>query len=89
VSAAKSIVSVRVSAEERRLQTDAAGHARTTLSDFVRRSAVEQAELALLDRRVIAIAPEDWERFEAWLHEPPRDVPALRKLAERAPEWQG
>jgi len=63
-------VSVRVSPHERALLEAAAEQARTNLSDFVRRKAVEAAEMELLDQRLVTISPAEWEKFEAWAHAP-------------------
>lgn len=81
-------VSVRVSPSERDLLEAAAAHARTNLSDFVRRKALEAAELDLMDRRIVTIPAADWERFEAWAQAPAKPVPALRALAATKPAWQ-
>jgi uncharacterized protein (DUF1778 family) len=62
--------------------------ASTSLSDFVRRSALEAAETDLLDRRIVTIPAKDWARFEAWASSPAREVPALRKLSKTRPVWQ-
>ncbi len=83
-----SVLSVRVSASERSLLEAAAEQARTSLSDFVRRKAIEAAEAAAPDRRIVTIAASDWERFEAWVDAPARDIPALRKLAASTPAWR-
>ena len=82
------LVSVRVSPSERDLLEAAAAQARTNLSDFMRRKALEAAELALLDHRIITIPAADWERFEAWALAPAKPVPALRDLAAAGPAWQ-
>lgn len=82
------VVSVRVSASERNLLEVAAEQARTNLSDFVRRKAIEAAEMEILDYRTVTIPAKDWEKFEAWVSAPARDVPALRKLARTTPVWQ-
>ena len=82
------VVSVRVSQSERDLLELAAGRARTSLSNFVRSKAIEAAEMAVFDARVVTIAAEDWERFEAWVDAPARDVPALRDLAASHPAWR-
>ncbi|HEX9659979.1 MAG TPA: DUF1778 domain-containing protein [Rhodothermales bacterium] len=81
-------ISVRVSAKERELLEAAAERSRTNLSDFVRRKAVEAAEVDLLRQNRVTIPASDWERFEAWVGSPPKDVPALRKLAETRPAWR-
>ena len=82
------VLSVRVSASERDLLEFAAEQARTSLSDFVRRKAIEAAEMDVLEHRVVTIPAEDWEKFEAWVKTPAKDVPALRKLASSRPAWQ-
>ena len=81
-------VSVRVSPTERDLLEAAAAQARTNLSDFVRRKALEAAEIELLAHPVVTIAAADWEKFEAWAHAPAKPVPALRALAATRPAWQ-
>ncbi len=81
------VLSVRVSPAEREMLQAAAEEARTNLSDFIRRKSVEAAELELMDRSVITIPAEDWERFEAWVNAPAKDVPALRELAKHRPAW--
>lgn len=86
--ASPAIVSVRVSRDERALLEAAAGQARTNLSDFVRRKAIEAAEADLLHRSAVTIPAEDWEKFEAWLDTPAKDIPALRKLSTTPPAWQ-
>ena len=75
-------VSVRVSQHERDLLEAAAAQANTNLSDFIRRKAVEAAEIEVLERRVVTIPATRWKKFEAWVSEPPRDVPRLRALAK-------
>ncbi len=87
-AAPPSVLSVRVSAHERDLLEVAAGQARTNLSDFVRRKAIEAAELDVLAHPVVTIPAEDWDRFEAWVNAPAREVPALRDLLSRRPAWR-
>jgi len=81
-------VSVRTSPPERDLLEAAAAQARTNLSDFVRRKALEAAEMELLTHPVVTIPAADWERFEAWAHAPAKLVPAMRELADSRPVWQ-
>ncbi|HEY7301054.1 MAG TPA: DUF1778 domain-containing protein [Xanthobacteraceae bacterium] len=81
------VLSVRVNPDERALLEAAAEQARTTLSDFVRRRAVEAAEADVLNRSIITIPARDWEAFEAWLRRPPKVIAALRKLARSTPNW--
>jgi uncharacterized protein (DUF1778 family) len=83
-----SIVSVRVSEEERALLEAASDQARTSLSDFIRRKALDAAEGEILERRIVTIPAEHWEDFEAWARKPAKAKPALKELARRAPTWQ-
>ncbi len=81
-------VSVRVSPPEREMLEAAATQARTNLSDFIRRKALEAAEIELLIHPMVTIPAADWEKFEAWAHAPAKPVPALRELAATRPAWQ-
>lgn len=81
-------ISVRVSPNERELLQVAAAQARTNISDFVRRKALEAAEIDVLDHRLVTIPAADWEQFESWVRSPAKDVPALRELAATRPAWQ-
>jgi uncharacterized protein (DUF1778 family) len=83
-----SVLSVRLSDEERVLLEAASSQARTNLSDFVRRKALEAAEADLLDRRVVTIPAKDWARFEAWAAAPAREIAGLKDLASRPPTWR-
>jgi uncharacterized protein (DUF1778 family) len=84
-----SVLSVRVSPNEKAILEAAAGQSRTTLSDFVRRKAVEAAETEMFYRSIVTIPAKDWEAFEAWIDRPAEAVPALAKLACRTPSWEG
>jgi uncharacterized protein (DUF1778 family) len=83
-----SVLSVRVSDEERALLEAASEQARTSLSDFVRRKALEAAEIDVLERRIVAIPAKDWEAFEAWVDRPPQKIAALEELARTDPKWR-
>ena len=61
-----SMLSVRLSDEERSLLEAASSQADTNLSDFVRRKALEAAEIDMAE-----------ERFEAWARKPAREVAGL------------
>jgi uncharacterized protein (DUF1778 family) len=83
-----SVLSVRVSEEERALLEAASDQARTSLSDFVRRKALEAAEMDMLERPVVVIPVKDWEAFEAWANRPPKKIAALEELAHTEPVWR-
>ena len=88
ISAATSILSVRVNSGERELLNAAATELRTSVSDFVRRAAVEAAEIEVSSRTRVTIPAELWEAFEAWLHRPAEDLPGLAELFRRKPTWE-
>jgi uncharacterized protein (DUF1778 family) len=83
-----SVLSVRLSDQERALLETASSQSRTNLSDFVRRKALEAAEADVLERRVVTIPAKDWERFEAWAAKPARVVAGLEELASKPPTWR-
>jgi uncharacterized protein (DUF1778 family) len=83
-----SVLSVRLSDQERTLLEAASSQARTNVSDFVRRKALEAAEADVLERRIVTIPAKDWVRFEAWAAEPAREVAGLKELSGRPPTWR-
>ena len=85
---ATSVLSVRVSEEERQLLEAASEQAHTNLSDFIRRKALEAAEVDFLERRVVTIPAKDWEAFEAWARRPAKEIPALKGLVRKPLQWQ-
>ena len=83
-----SVLSVRLSDDERKLLEAASSQARTNVSDFVRRKALEAAEVEVMERRIVSIPAKDWERFEAWAAKPPRVVAGLKQLSATPPKWR-
>ena len=51
--------------------------------------AVEAAEVDLFQQGTVVIPAANWKKFEAWVNEPARNVPALRNLARTRPAWRG
>src|SRR5437667_12503885 len=82
------VLSVRVNEEERALLEAASTLARTSLSDFIRRKALDAAEADILERRIVTIPAKDWEAFEAWANRPPEEIAGLKDLARTAPTGQ-
>jgi uncharacterized protein (DUF1778 family) len=82
-----SVLSVRVSPDERAILEAAAEQSHTSLSDFMRRKALEAAEIEVLNRTIITIPAKDWGAFEAWINRPAEAIPALAELARRTPSW--
>ena len=60
-----SVLSVRLSDQERALLEAASSQTRTNLSDFVRRKALEAAAAEVLERRIVTIPAKDWKRYSA------------------------
>ena len=85
---ASSVLSVRLSDQERTLLEAASSYARTNVSDFVRRKALEAAEIDMVERRIVTIPAKDWARFEAWAASPPREITGLKDLARKSPTWR-
>ncbi len=83
-----SVLSVRLSEEERALLEAASSQARTNVSDFVRRKALEAAEADVLERRIVTIPAKDWARFESWAAKPAREIAGLEELSRRPPTWR-
>jgi uncharacterized protein (DUF1778 family) len=85
---ATTVLSVRVSAEERAILEAASENARTNISDFVRRKALDAAEIDFMERRTIVIPTEHWEQFETWLHRPGEVIPEIQQLMRTKPPWE-
>jgi len=81
-------VSVRVTSDERDILEAAAKQAHTNLSDFIRRKAIEAAEMEVRGGPAVAIPVVDWEQFEAWARSTPKALPKLQRLAASRPVWQ-
>jgi uncharacterized protein (DUF1778 family) len=86
-SSTTSILSVRISPDERAVLEAAAEQAHTSLRHFVRRKALEAAEIEVLNRTIVTIPAKDWEAFEAWIDRPAEVITGLAELARRAPTW--
>ncbi len=71
---------LRLTPEAKRRITAAAEAQQRSVTDFVLQSALERADEVLADKRVWVLDAEQWERFQAALDAPPRDLPRLRKL---------
>jgi uncharacterized protein (DUF1778 family) len=82
------VLSVRVSSEERALLEAASENARTNISDFVRRKALDAAEVDFMERRSVVIPAEHWEALEAWLHRPGEVKPKLQALLKSKAPWE-
>ncbi len=82
-----SVLSVRVSPDEKAMLQAAASETRSSVSEFMRRKALEGAEIELMERRIVTITADQWSAFEASLAAPAKNIPALKELAQRPPAW--
>lgn len=72
--------SIRATARQKDLIERAAVRSNKTISEFVLENAVEAAEALEMDNANFVVSRERYEQFLAALDEPPRSIPALRKL---------
>jgi uncharacterized protein (DUF1778 family) len=73
---------LRITPKNKRLlqQAASASHV-SSLTEYVVRSAMRQAEQDLLERRTFVLRGKDWDTFTRSLESPARVVPALERLA--------
>jgi uncharacterized protein (DUF1778 family) len=81
-------LNIRIKAPQRALIERAAQRAKKSISDFVRDSAIQEAENILLDTTQIELDPAAWEQFTAALDAPPAENPRLRDLMTRKAPWE-
>ncbi len=72
--------SIRATPKQKALIARAATRSNKTLSEFVLENAVEAAEALEMDNANFVVSREKYEQFLAALDEPPKSIPALRKL---------
>ena len=82
MSTASAVLHLRIAPKKKRLLQQAAKitHA-STLTEYVIRSAMRQAEHDLLESRTFVMKSGDWDTFHRLLESPARVVPVLKKLA--------
>jgi uncharacterized protein (DUF1778 family) len=83
-----SVLSVRLSDQQRALLQAASMQARTTLSDFVRRKALEGAEADMMERGIVTIPARDWKQFKVWTSRPARQIAGLQDMVGKPPTWR-
>lgn len=72
--------SIRATSKQKDLIARAATRSNKTISEFVLENAIEAAEAMEMDNANFHISREKYEEFLAALDEPPKSIPALRKL---------
>jgi uncharacterized protein (DUF1778 family) len=73
-------IEVRLTPSTKRFIQQAAIATLTDLSEFVLRSSLTEAEIALSQRTRFVLDGEDWDRFVELLDRPVTEIPALRRL---------
>ena len=81
-------VNIRIRPAERDLIDQAAAAQGKSRSDFMLEASRRAAEEALLDRTLLRVDPEVYERFVAMLDGPPRPNEKLRKLMHTTAPWE-
>ena len=78
-------LNARLTAQEDRLLREAAAEIGKPVSRFVIEAGVDQAREILADTQVLRVADRAAAQFEAWLDEPPKHLPAAKRLADAEP----
>jgi uncharacterized protein (DUF1778 family) len=73
---------LRVTPEAKQRIIAAAEQLNRTVSDFMLTSALERADEVMAEQRVFVMSAEKWEKFQAALDAPPRDIPRMKRLMQ-------
>ena len=73
-------IELRLTPSTKRIIQEAAAAAHTDVSEFVLRSSLTEAEIALSLRTRFVLNAEDWNKFVELLDRPATENPALRRL---------
>jgi uncharacterized protein (DUF1778 family) len=77
---------IRCDQDVRHLLDKAAAYAHMTVSEFVLRNAVEQAQSVVQANEAITLSPKDFEAFLNALDSPAQPAPALQRAFQRHAE---
>lgn len=72
-------VSLRLSPQSKRKLERAAAYSDKTLTDFVVDVALQKAEAVVREHEMITLTPEEWERFQEMLLNPPEPNEKLKE----------
>lgn len=81
-------INIRVRQQQRDLIDRAAEASGRTRSDFMLEASCRAAEDVLLDRRLLMLEDEAWQRFNALLDAPPSVSGSLKRLLAQKPVWE-
>ena len=82
-------LNIRASRHQKSVIAKAAKVSNTTVSTFVLRHAYEDAQSILADQARFRLPPRQWQAFCQALDQPPKDLPALRKLLKSKGVFDG
>lgn len=81
-------INLRIADSDRNLIDAAAAASGKSRTDFMLESARERAVDVLLDQRLFALGPAEWDAFSAALDAPPPANDALKALMAKTPPWE-
>lgn len=84
----RSLINLRITAEDRRLIDRAAATTGKNRSEFMLEAARQAAEEALLDKLLFRVDAETFDQLQADLQEPPAANDRLRKLMQTKAPWE-
>lgn len=84
----KGSINLRIEANTRQLNDDAAAILGKTRTEFMVESARRQAIDVLLDQRLFALESDRFDAFVHALDNPPAPGPKLKSLLRRVPAWR-
>lgn len=82
-------LSIRASASDKTLLTQAARARRMNMSQFVLEASLDAARTIIADQTEFRLPPKEWEAFCQRLEEAPQVIPALRRLFSEADPFHG
>jgi uncharacterized protein (DUF1778 family) len=82
-------LNIRASRQQKEVIARAAHLLNTTVSNFILQSAYADAQAVLADQTRFRLPDRQWKRFTEALDQPPKDIPALRKLLTEPGAFDG
>lgn len=58
------------------------------VAEFIRRRALDAAEMDVTERRIVTIPTKDWKKFKAWANRPAEEIDGLKDLTSKASTWR-
>ena len=80
-------LATRFDLEEYALMQAVAQEAHLTITEYIRRATVEDAETRILDRRLVSSPVTAWDTFQAWADTDPAAEPMVGRMASMGATW--